>query len=242
MRSRARQVARELKQVYGEVRCGLHHVSAFQLLIAAMLSAEGNSDARVNRVTRLFFHRYLDARTVAAAESAELKLSLRSARCPLQSARTIRGACEVLVADYEGEVPDTMSALRSLGIGRETASVVLRTWFGKTERVMTDAHGFRVALRLGLAPPYESPDGKERRLTELVPGVDRADFGYCLAQHGRKVCHAQSPKCGKCALRDACPRVGLDDQAGMERKHSTHHGPSKSPRWAQYKIWWPYRI
>ena len=240
MRSHARQIARKLKQVHGEVHCGLHHVSAFQLLIAAMLSAEGNSDARVNRVTGLFFSRYPDARSVAAAGFAELKLSLRSTRCPLQSARTIRGACEVLAEDYEGEVPDTMSAMRSLGIERETASVVLRTWFGKTERVVTDAHGFRVALRLGLAPPYENPDGKERRLTELVPGVDRADFGYCLTQHGRKVCHAKSPKCGKCALRDTCPRVGLNDQAGMERRLPTHYGPSKSSRWANYKIWWPY--
>ena len=239
MRSHASKALRVLKQVYGEARCGLRHDSAFQLLIAAILAAD-NSDSRVNRATRLFFSRYPDARSVAAASTAELKPSLQSIRCPLRSARAIRRACEVLVADYEGEVPDTMSATQSLGIEPRTASLVLR-WFGKTERVVADSHGLRVALRLGLAPRIGNPVRKEHRLTELVPRGHGADFGYGLTRHGRKVCHAQSPKCGKCVLRNICPRVGLNGQAGKESQPPTHHGPSNSSQWTKYKRWFPYR-
>lgn len=239
MRSHARKALQALKQVYGEARCGLRHDSAFQLLIAAILAAD-NSDRRVNRVTRLFFSRYPDAQSVADASTAELKPSLPSIRCPLRNVRAIRRACEVLVADHEGEVPDTMSAMRSLGIEPRTASLVLR-WFGKTERVVTDSHGLRVALRLGLAPRIGNPVRKEHRLTELVPRGHGADFGYGLTRHGREVCHPQSPKCGKCVLRNICPRVGLNGQAGEESRAPTHHGPSNSSQWTKYKRWFPYR-
>lgn len=244
-RNHARRVVRVLRQEYGEAQCGLRHDSAFQLLIAAILAHE-NPDPRVNRVTRPFFSRYPDAPSVAAADTAELQRALHSTRCPLRSARVIEGACGSLVAHYGGEVPDTMSAIQSLGLERETANVVLRTWFGKTERVVVDAHGLRVALRLGLAPRYESPDRKERRLTRLVPGGDWADFGYGLTRHGRKVCHAQNPKCRACALRDTCPSVGPNGRLMKAEDKGDgpprHRGPSKSSRWTRFKRWWPYRI
>ena len=200
---RAPEINRRLAQEYPDARCALDYDSPLQLLIATVLSAQC-TDERVNSVTPELFSRYPEAADYAAAQRSELERILRPLGFQRAKAGHLLGIGEKLVADFQGEVPRTVKELTSLpGVGRKTALVVLGNAFG-IPGLTVDTHFGRLMQRLGLTGET-TPLKIERDIAKLLPEEEWTMFSHRVIFHGRQVCHARTPECGACALRDMCP-------------------------------------
>ena len=179
----------------------LHYRTAFELLIATILSAQ-STDARVNLVTPTLFAKYPDARALAAAGPADVEPLIVSTGFFRSKARSITGAARALVERHNGEVPASMAALVDLpGVGRKTANVVLGHALG-VPGLPVDRHVLRVANRLGIAAS-EDPVVVEKQLTSAIPKARWTRASDTLILHGRRVCRPR-PMCDRCAARDLC--------------------------------------
>lgn len=200
---RAPEVNRRLAQEYPNARCALDYDSPLQLLIATVLSAQC-TDERVNSVTPELFARYPEAADYAAAQRSDLESILRPLGFQRAKAGHLLGIGEKLVADFQGEVPRTVKELTSLpGVGRKTALVVLGNAFG-IPGLTVDTHFGRLMQRLGLTGE-KTPVKIERDIAQLVPDEEWTMFSHRVIFHGRQVCHARTPECEACVLRDMCP-------------------------------------
>ena len=200
---RAPEVNRRLAQEYPDARCALDYESPLQLLIATVLSAQC-TDERVNSVTPELFARYPEAADYAAAQRSDLESILRPLGFQRAKAGHLLGIGEKLVADFQGEVPRTVKELTSLpGVGRKTALVVLGNAF-RIPGLTVDTHFSRLMQRLGLTGE-KTPVKIERDIAELVPEEEWTMFSHRVIFHGRQVCHARTPECDACVLRDMCP-------------------------------------
>jgi endonuclease-3 len=197
-----------LARLYPDAECALRHDNPFQLIVATILSAQC-TDARVNQVTPRLFARYPDARTLAAADPAELEQLIRSTGFYRAKARSLLGMAQALVERHGGEVPADLEALTALpGVGRKTAHVVLGVAFGVPSGIVVDTHVKRVAYRLGLTDSTD-PERIEHDLTQIIPRREWINLGHRLIQHGRTVCIARRPRCEACALAGFCPKRGV---------------------------------
>ena len=200
---RAPEINRRLAQEYPDARCALDYDSPLQLLIATVLSAQC-TDERVNSVTPELFSRYPEAADYAAAQRSELERILRPLGFQRAKAGHLLGIGEKLVADFQGEVPRTVKELTSLpGVGRKTALVVLGNAFG-IPGLTVDTHFGRLMQRLGLTGET-TPLKIERDIAKLLPEEEWTMFSHRVIFHGRQVCHARTPECEACVLRDMCP-------------------------------------
>lgn len=200
---RAPEVNRRLAQEYPDARCALDYDSPLQLLIATVLSAQC-TDERVNSVTPELFARYPEAADYASAQRSDLESILRPLGFQRAKAGHLLGIGEKLVADFQGEVPRTVKELTSLpGVGRKTALVVLGNAFG-IPGLTVDTHFSRLMQRLGLTGET-TPVKIERDIAKLVPEEEWTMFSHRVIFHGRQVCHARTPECEACVLRDMCP-------------------------------------
>jgi endonuclease-3 len=197
-----RRVIEALSGQYPGADTELHYRTAFELLVATMLSAQ-STDARVNMVTPALFARYPDARALAAATPAELEPQILSTGFFRQKSKALVTMAETLVRDHGGEVPADMDALTKLpGVGRKTANVVLGHALG-VPGLPVDRHVLRVANRIGIAEG-DDPVVVETQLCERLP-----DSMWTLASdvqilHGRRMCRPTNPLCEQCPVADDC--------------------------------------
>ena len=209
-RARVGKVIRRLKKEFPKAECALHHQSAFQLLVATILSAQC-TDQRVNMATPVLFGKYPDAASLARSTQAAVEKIVKPLGFFRNKATNIRAMAQALVDNFEGEVPTDMDAMVGLpGVGRKTASVVLGTWYGIPSGVVVDTHVKRISGLLGLTES-KNPHIIERDLMQVVPKKEWIDFSHRIIHHGRRTCIARRPKCSDCVLLTACPRVGLPE-------------------------------
>jgi endonuclease-3 len=200
---RVRQIIAGLDQLYPDVTCALTHRSAWELLVATILSAQC-TDVRVNMVTPVLFEKYPTVRDFAALEPEQLEPDIRSTGFFRNKSKSVVGAARKVMADFGGNVPQTMEELLSLpGVARKTANVVLGTWFKKNDGVVVDTHVTRISLRLELTK-QEDAKKIEEDLMQIIPRERWTDFSHEVIWHGRKLCVARGPKCADCALEKLC--------------------------------------
>ncbi len=200
---RVRQIIAGLDQLYPGVTCALTHRSAWELLVATILSAQ-STDVRVNMVTPGLFAKYPTVQDFAALEPEQLQPDIYSTGFFRNKAKSVVGAARKIVADFGGNVPQTMGQLLTLpGVARKTANVVLGTWFKKNEGVVVDTHVTRISRRLELTK-QDDPKKIEEDLMRIIPRERWTDFSHEVIWHGRKLCVARSPKCADCALEKLC--------------------------------------
>jgi endonuclease-3 len=205
---RAARLLARLREEYPDATCALHHRSAYELLVATILSAQC-TDQRVNLITPNLWRRYPDARALAAADPQELEAAIRSTGFFRNKTKSLLGMARLVRDEFGGEVPGTMEdMLRLPGVARKTANCVLGTWFGQNVGIVVDTHVGRIAERLTLVP--SARDGKdaeriERELMELFPQEAWTWLAHAMIQHGRTTCLARTPKCSGCPLREDCP-------------------------------------
>ena len=201
---RALLILERLKELYPEAPCSLDYENPLQLLIATMLSAQC-TDARVNIVTPTLFKRFPTVTDYAEADVSDIEQYVKSTGFYRNKAKNIRAACEKIIIDFGGEVPQSMEELTSLpGVARKTANVVLAHAFGINAGVTVDTHVKRITNRLGLTK-HDAPVKIEQDLMKLLPQPDWENWSIRLVYHGRAVCDARKPTCECCQLIDWCP-------------------------------------
>lgn len=197
-----------LKQEYPDAKCSLTYETPLQLLIATRLSAQC-TDARVNIVTPALFGRFSTVNDFAGASYDEVAEYIKSCGLYKTKSKDIVEMCRKLLADFNGEVPDTIEQLTTLpGVGRKTANLICGDVFGKPA-VVVDTHCIRITTRLGL---HKLSDQRkiEAELKKLLPPDESNDFCHRLVLHGRAVCTARSPKCQTCCMNTFC-RTGVKE-------------------------------
>ena len=194
------------RQQMPQVTTELEFGSAFQLLVATLLSAQC-IDKRINMVTPALFARYPDARSMAAATVDEVYELIRSVSYPNAKAKhLVEMSCQ-LVERFNGEVPESAADLTSLaGVGRKTANVIRAVWFGKATMAV-DTHVYRVSHRMGLVPATaDSPRKVEDYLMANIPEADIPNAHHWLLLHGRYICKSAKPLCEQCFFNEHCPK------------------------------------
>ncbi len=196
------KVLAELERLYPDARPALRYRSAYELLVAVILSAQC-TDERVNRVTEILFREHGTPEGMLRLSQEELEKYIFSCGLYRSKAAHILSATRDIVERFGGEVPSDMKRLRSLaGVGQKTANVVYSVAFGG-DAIAVDTHVFRVSNRLGLAHA-ETPPKTEEQLKAAIPQEDWSKAHHWLIYHGRQVCHSQKPDCANCTLAPDC--------------------------------------
>lgn len=196
------KVLAELERLYPDARPALRYRSAYELLVAVILSAQC-TDERVNRVTEILFREHGTPEGMLRLSQEELEKYIFSCGLYRSKAAHILSATRDIVERFGGEVPSDMKRLRSLaGVGQKTANVVYSVAFGG-DAIAVDTHVFRVSNRLGLAHA-ETPPKTEEQLKAAIPQEDWSKAHHWLIYHGRQVCHSQKPDCANCTLAPEC--------------------------------------
>ena len=176
--------------------------NTYQLLVAVVLSAQ-STDVGVNKATRALFQTVKTPAQMVALGEDGLKQHIKTIGLFNSKAKNVIALSEILVRDFNGEVPADRDVLTSLpGVGRKTANVVMNCAFG-AETFAVDTHIFRVANRTGLAKG-KTPLAVEKGLEKKVPAPFRVGAHHWLILHGRYICKARTPECWRCPVVDLC--------------------------------------
>lgn len=209
----------ELEKLYPDAKPALHYKTAYELLVAVILSAQC-TDERVNMVTEKLFEKHSTPETMLLLSQKELEKYIFSCGFYRMKAEHILSASKDILEKFGGEVPNTVESLMSLaGVGKKTANVVYSVAFGG-DAIAVDTHVFRVSNRLGLAKGKTPPEVEEG-LCKAIPKEDWSKAHHWLIYHGRRVCHSQRPSCESCTLRELC------DHAKSETKTKAKAKPKK---------------
>ena len=200
---RVRDILKRLDERYPKATCALHHNSAWELLVATILSAQC-TDVRVNMVTPVLFKKYPTPADFAALKPEQLEPDIRSTGFFRNKSKSLVGAAKAVVNEFGGQVPDDMEKLLTVpGVARKTANVVLGTWFKKATGVVVDTHVRRISRRLELTKNND-PEKIEQDLIRVIPQERWIDFAHQIIHHGRQICVARMPKCADCPLENLC--------------------------------------
>ncbi|HCW05730.1 MAG TPA: endonuclease III [Clostridium sp.] len=197
-----REILDILYEIHPDAHCELEHENPFQLLVATVLSAQ-TTDKKVNEVTRKLFKIYKSPQDFATLDYGELEQEIKEIGLYRNKAKNIINLSRLLLENFNGEVPRSHEDLMTLpGVGRKTANVVLSNAYG-IPALAVDTHVFRVSNRLGLATASKVEE-TEKQLTKAIPKDEWIIAHHTLIFHGRRICKAQRPNCGECALASKC--------------------------------------
>lgn len=201
---RASLIVAALKQAYPDALCALHSEKDYELLIAVRLSAQC-TDERVNKITPALFNKYPTLESFASADIVQVEELVHSCGFYRQKAKDIVLACQILLKEHNGKVPNDMTALLKLpGVGRKTANLLLGDLYAVPGSVVCDTHCIRICGKLGLTDGTKDPLKAEIQLREVLPPEESSDFCHRIVLHGRAVCTARKPDCNGCPLRQLC--------------------------------------
>jgi endonuclease-3 len=202
-KERIAEILLRLDKMYPDATCALLHHSPWELLVATILSAQC-TDKRVNMVTPGLFRKYPTPRDFAAVRPEVLGDDIRSTGFFNNKAKSIVGAAQRVMQEFGGKVPKTMEEMLTIpGAARKTANVVLGTAYGIASGIVVDTHVSRIAGRLDLTKATD-PVKIEQDLVKIIPQERWIRFSHQIILHGRALCVARSPECGKCDLNSLC--------------------------------------
>lgn len=159
-----------------------------------------------------YYDRFLqalpDIGSLAAVEEERL-LKLWEGLGYYNRARNLKRAAEILVSEYDGEMPDDYERIAALpGIGSYTAGAVSSIAFGRPYPAV-DGNVLRILSRLR-ADDRDILNAKVKRaveeeLLDVMPKDRPGDFNQALMELGAMVCIPNgAPKCGECPWRELC--------------------------------------
>jgi endonuclease-3 len=206
---RAKAIYRQLTKNYPNVRCELDYNSAFQLLVATVLSAQC-TDKRVNQTTPALFKKYPNPKKMAKADLKDIQRLVKSTGFFRAKAKNIKALSNKIIEEFDGDVPSNLDDLITLpGVGRKTANVVLGHAFG-IPGITVDTHFGRLSRRFGWSKQSD-PVKVEFEVGELIAEKEWTNLSQRMIWHGRRVCHSRKPACGACPLAKLCPSYGIGE-------------------------------
>ena len=181
----------------------LNYSNPYELLVAVILSAQC-TDKRINQITPALFNRFPEAESLAASSVDEIFSYIRSVSYPNNKAKHLLGMAQMLISDFNNQVPEKIEDLVKLpGVGRKTANVISSVVFNNPAMAV-DTHVFRVSNRLGLTSKATTPLAVEKQLIKYLPKDTIAVAHHWLILHGRYICLARKPKCEVCPITYFC--------------------------------------
>jgi endonuclease III len=206
-RERIVPIIEHLAAAHADPEIALRFRSDLELLVSVMLSAQ-TTDVNVNRVTPILFAKYRKPEDYLTVTIEELERDIYPTGFFRQKSKAIRATMQMLIEEFDGEVPRRLEDLIRLpGVARKTANVV-SSELGHAQGIVVDTHVRRLSQRLGLTR-QEDPVKIERDLQRVVPRPDWARFPHLLIWHGRRICDARRPLCEGCVVEDLCPSSRL---------------------------------
>lgn len=217
MKKRTGEILALLDEKYTtEYKCYLNHDTAWQLLIATILSAQC-TDARVNIVTKDLFQKYNSIEKFANADLKELEQDIKSTGFYHNKAKNIILCCRKLLLEFNGEVPSSIEELTSLaGVGRKTANVIRGNIYNEPS-IVVDTHVKRISKRLGFTKE-DDPEKIEFELMKVLPKDHWILYNIQIITFGRNICFARSPKCEECFLQNYCTVYKKPDRKKSGKK------------------------
>jgi endonuclease-3 len=213
---RAKAIYRQLTKSYPNVRCELDYNSAFQLLVATVLSAQC-TDKRVNQTTPALFKKYPNPKKMSKADLKDIQRLVKSTGFFRAKAKNIKALSNKIMEDFDGDVPSNLEDLITLpGVGRKTANVVLGHAFG-IPGITVDTHFGRLSRRFGWSKQSD-PVKVESEVGELIAEKEWTNLSQRMIWHGRRVCHSRKPACGACPLAKLCPSYGIGEVDPIKAK------------------------
>lgn len=196
----------KLQGEYPNPKCGLVYSSPFELMLSLILAAQC-TDERVNIIRPNLTNMYPTPHDILAAGQNNIYGVIRSCSFPNNKSKHIIGACNTLVKNFNGEVPDTMDALITIpGIGRKSANIILSECFKKVEGIAVDTHVTRLSKKIGFT---NNTDVAliERDLMRKIPKNLWSSINHTLVTHGKTICNARKPLCNKCPINTICREI-----------------------------------
>lgn len=201
-RKSAQEIINQLEKLYPDAKAELDFGSAFELLIAVILSAQC-TDVRVNQVTKVLFSKANTPKALGEMPLEEIEEIIKPCGLYKTKAKNIKSTANALVFNHQGEVPGTIEALMALdGVGKKTANVVVSNAFD-TPAIAVDTHVFRVSNRIGLANA-KTVEATEEQLMKVINRTQWTKAHHMIIFHGRRVCKARSPMCDVCTIASLC--------------------------------------
>jgi endonuclease III len=201
-KERISKILEILEETYRNTTTALNFQTPFQLLVSTMLAAQ-STDVRVNIVTKDFFAKYPDAKSMAQLSVDEIIEWIKTVGLYKTKAKNLATTCKILSEKYGDDIPDTREELVKLpGVGRKTANVVLSIAKG-VPAIAVDTHVFRLSNRIGLAKAKDVLKTEEQ-LMKNIPRDKWSEAHHWLIWHGRKICKARRPLCEECPIKDYC--------------------------------------
>ncbi len=195
---KAEKIREALEDLYPKPPIPLDHRDPYTLLVAVLLSAQ-TTDKRVNLVTPDLFKRADNPFDMAQVPEPEILELIRTCGLAPGKSKAIKKLSQILVDEYDGEVPDNIEALESLpGVGHKTASVVMTQAFGQPA-FPVDTHIHRLASRWGLSKGT-TVEQTERDLKKLFPEETWAKLHLQIIFFGREYCPAQRHDLEECPI------------------------------------------
>lgn len=180
----------------------LNYTNPYTLLVAVTLSAQA-TDISVNKATKALFEIIKTPQDMVKLGLDSLISHIKTIGLYNSKAKNVMQAAQILIAQYDGIIPQTRAQLEQLpGVGRKTANVVLNVAFHQPT-IAVDTHIFRLSNRTGLAPG-KNPLEVELALEKVIPTAYKMDIHHWLILHGRYVCKARKPECHRCLIADLC--------------------------------------
>lgn len=188
-------------QKYKNKKHPLDYKNRYQLVVMTVLSAQ-DSDRHINEVAPKFFERFPSMKELALAQPDDLYPFIGSVRNFVNKTNWLIGMAQTIGSD--DKIPTTMETLTALkGIGRKSASVIIRESGGLAEGIIVDLHVVRVAPRLGVAEG-DKPDKIEKQLLAAIDKKYWGDVGMAISFLGRETCRPTNPKCDECPVNSVC--------------------------------------
>lgn len=181
----------------------LNYTNAFELTVAVVLSAQC-TDKRVNIITKNLFKEMPVPEVMAEASIDAIFALIKSCSYPRNKAKHLSGLAKMLIADFDGKIPENLEDLQKLpGVGRKTANVVGSVYFD-IPAMPVDTHVFRVSRRIGLTTGAKNPLQAELQLLKIFPKEKLNVAHHWLILHGRYLCKARRPECERCGITSIC--------------------------------------
>jgi len=182
---RMKKMLKVFKKMFPHPKSELNYTTHFEFLVAVVLSAQC-TDKRVNIVTQKRFKKYPHIEDYAQAKQKIFEQDIFSTGFYRNKAQNIIKAAQVVLTQFNGEVPKSMKELITIpGVGRKTANVILSNLYNIHEGIAIDTHAIRISKKFDLVDPPYSPTSIERDLMEIVPQKEWGNMNHYLVLYGR---------------------------------------------------------
>lgn len=181
----------------------------FHTLVSLMLSSQTKDQANFECMQRLRKHG-LTPEQMMATDPATLEKLIHPVSFFRNKAKFIRQTSEILLAKYNGDIPDTIEGLMKLpGVGAKMAHLCMGAAWNIVTGIGVDTHVHRISNWLGWVPrETRSPEETRILLERWLPRELWEEVNHLLVGFGQTICTSTYPKCNDCANADICPARG----------------------------------